>query len=126
VLGKSYKENQLLAVAAMPKIAIIDINYRFYCKNLLNINFLIIFIQLLITKNFFKMKKRTFLSVAAFAIVAITMASCAKDYTCSCTVSGISVPDATYHASKKDAQASCDAAAATYKMADASASCTLK
>jgi hypothetical protein len=72
------------------------------------------------------MKKRTFLSAVAFTVVAITMASCTKDYTCSCKVSGVTVPDATYHEPKKDAQASCDAAASTYKMADASASCTLK
>lgn len=56
--------------------------------------------------------KKTLLIVA---IAGLAMASCKKDYTCTCTTKDSTDPSFSstatfsFHAKKKDAQASCDA-----------------
>ena len=56
--------------------------------------------------------KKLLLSAAAFALVASTMTSCKKDYSCDCTytVGGVTETDKypIKDAKKKDAEAACD------------------
>lgn len=75
------------------------------------------------TKYTNTMKKTILIGgLAMFAVVAL--ASCKKDYTCSCTVNGNQATLQIKDAKKKDAQAECDEAEATYAQAG-TASCTL-
>lgn len=57
------------------------------------------------------MKKLVF-AVAALGLISLT--SCKKDYTCTCTVSGQTIKAAYVKVKKSDAQKSCDAAGVTY------------
>lgn len=57
------------------------------------------------------MKKLIF-TISAFALVAVTMTSCKKDYTCECTFSGPGTSgsiSATINDTKKNAQDKCEA-----------------
>ncbi|MBX3163940.1 MAG: hypothetical protein KF900_05625 [Bacteroidetes bacterium] len=63
------------------------------------------------------------------AVVALSMASCKKDYTCEC--SGGSIPAGLAKieykkVKKKDAQSSCDALSSTYAIYGTGISCELK
>jgi Ni/Co efflux regulator RcnB len=51
--------------------------------------------------------KKLLLSVAAFAIVATTMTSCKKEYTCSCTILGQTQDTKFEKMSKADAEDKC-------------------
>ena len=59
------------------------------------------------------------------------MVACKKDYTCACTFKSLGATTSTTlnvmieNASKGDATDVCDAAETTYKIVDATASCTL-
>lgn len=71
------------------------------------------------------MKKVLLVAVAGLFVLA----SCKKDYTCECKFTGIGegTPDMSIpieKAKKKDAQATCDAATATYSLVGGA--CTLK
>jgi len=68
---------------------------------------------------------KTILSVAAVAVLAFTMGSCKKDWTCSCTVSGFTIPTTLSNQSKSDATSKCNSIETTDKMADPNASCSL-
>ena len=72
------------------------------------------------------MKKTTSIILGMMFIGALVFTGCKKDYTCECTVSGQSVSATYTKVKKKDATDACDAAQATYKTADPSASCSLK
>lgn len=52
------------------------------------------------------MKK--FFVPALAALFIVGMASCKKDYTCTCTVSGVSVSSTIENVSKADAEEACD------------------
>ena len=66
------------------------------------------------------MKK--FIAIAALGV--LTLASCKKDYTCSCTINGVTTDSMYKDIKKKDAETACDAATATF--AAAGGTCTLK
>jgi hypothetical protein len=71
--------------------------------------------------------KKLLLSVAAFALVATTMTSCKKDYTCECTVSGTGVSgtvSGTINDTKKNAKDKCEADNGT--IAGVTTSCKIK
>lgn len=55
---------------------------------------------------------------------AFALTSCKKDYTCSCTASGVTVDYTIQDAKKKDAQDACDASSTTYSIIGGS--CELK
>jgi hypothetical protein len=67
--------------------------------------------------------KKLFLVVAIAATVGLT--SCKKDHTCTCVVTGTTLPVVIPNSSKKDAKATCDLARTTYQIADPAATCTL-
>lgn len=71
--------------------------------------------------TFIKMKKAILLG----ALGVFALASCKKDYTCTCKVNeqSIKIPLTDYK--KKDAEDACDAAKTTYSNADANTTCTL-
>lgn len=56
--------------------------------------------------------KKLVLAVAALGLISLT--SCKKDYTCTCTVSGQTIKIAIPKAKKSDATKTCDAATTTY------------
>lgn len=65
--------------------------------------------------------------IVVIAVVGLfVFASCKKDYTCDCSVSGQTLTISLNDYKKKDAESACDDAETTYKNADANASCTLK
>ena len=66
------------------------------------------------------------IAFGAFAVLGVVaLSSCKKDYTCTCTVNGGTI-SATYTKVKKaDAEEACSSSETTYKVADASASCSL-
>lgn len=68
------------------------------------------------------MKK--FAPIAAIALFAIAFTSCKKDYTCTCTVAGVSEDIPIKDAKKKDAKDACDASSAIYALGGGS--CSLK
>lgn len=43
------------------------------------------------------------------AVCAIALASCKKDYTCSCTIAGVTTDSTIADAKKADAEEACDA-----------------
>jgi len=70
------------------------------------------------------MKKLTILSIA---VVALSLASCKKDYTCTCTTSGSSTASVTkiLDVNKKQAQANCVSGTTTAGSYSGSQTCTL-
>jgi hypothetical protein len=66
------------------------------------------------------MKK--FIAIAALGV--LTLASCKKDYTCSCTAAGLTTDSVYKDVKKKDAEKACDAASVNYALI--SGSCSLK
>jgi Ni/Co efflux regulator RcnB len=55
--------------------------------------------------------KKLVLSIAALALVATTMTSCKKDYTCECTTTALGITvseEKTINDTKKNAEAECD------------------
>ncbi len=63
-----------------------------------------------------KQMKKLALSIAALALVATTMTSCKKDYTCECTVSGSGVTGGgttTIKDTKKNAEEACEKLSST-------------
>jgi len=54
--------------------------------------------------------KKLVLSIAALALVATTMTSCKKEYTCSCTILGTTTDTKLEKMSKSDAEAKCNEA----------------
>jgi hypothetical protein len=68
--------------------------------------------------------KKYLLILAAVGMIA-GLSSCKKDYTCTCTVSGTTLPVLIENASKSDADDVCDAAQTTYQVSDPSATCSL-
>ena len=52
--------------------------------------------------------KKLVLSIAALALVATTMTSCKKEYTCECTVLGISGSETYAKMKKADAEDKCN------------------
>jgi hypothetical protein len=78
------------------------------------------------------MTKKALLMMSTLVCI-ILLASCKKDYTCSCTYTDNGPPVTTTNQDfplnkmkKKDAQAACDANAATAKLVYDNATCTLK
>jgi hypothetical protein len=75
------------------------------------------------------MKKAMFLLLGAGMMLG--MVACKKDYTCACTFKLAGATTSTTFnllindAKKSDAESACDQAETTYKIADASATCTL-
>ena len=67
--------------------------------------------------------KKVILFAAASLFV---LASCKKDYTCSCKGDDFSIDVPIQDAKKKDAESACDAAQTTYKNADSTIKCELK
>lgn len=67
------------------------------------------------------------LTIGVFALFGvIALSSCKKDWTCTCTVNGVTGTAATYKDTKKsDAKASCDSVESLSKLIDASASCSI-
>lgn len=60
---------------------------------------------------------------------ALSLTSCKKDYTCSCSYNN-GMSDTTFtvmyeSAKKSDAEEACDASQASFQIVDANASCTL-
>lgn len=53
--------------------------------------------------------KKALTLFAGVAVVAMLFSSCKKDYTCSCTIAGITTKATIANASKKDATDACDA-----------------
>jgi hypothetical protein len=86
----------------------------------------VFFVDILALPKKYKMKKvLTLMFVASLAFGAV---SCSKDYNCECTAAG-ALPAQTIpiaDASKSEATDACDAAAATRKAFDATATCELK
>lgn len=66
--------------------------------------------------------KKIFL-LAAAAVISFSMMSCKKDYTCTCTIAGVTSTSTFDKVTKKDAQDACDALNAT--AAIGGGSCTL-
>lgn len=63
-----------------------------------------------------KQMKKLLLSICALALVATTMTSCKKEYTCECTVSGggfSGTASGTIKDTKKNAKEACEADNAT-------------
>lgn len=52
--------------------------------------------------------KKLVLSIAALALVATTMTSCKKKYTCSCTVLGVTTDTESAKMKKADAETWCN------------------
>lgn len=52
--------------------------------------------------------KKLFL-LAAAAVISMSMVSCKKDYTCTCTIAGSTSTSTIPNSTKKDAQTACDA-----------------
>ena len=70
------------------------------------------------------MKKLLFLAVAIASVTSLS--SCKKDYTCTCTVSGISLGASDLGTqTKSDADATCTSMQTTYQVADPAATCVL-
>lgn len=72
---------------------------------------------------------KRFLSIAAVAVALVSLSSCTKDFTCTCTFSGIGAgtpsQDFEYKdVKKKDAKESCDAQQTAW--ASGGATCELK
>jgi hypothetical protein len=63
--------------------------------------------------------------LVAAVLVAFTMVSCRKDYTCACKYNDTTVNVMIIKAKKKDAEGTCKAAEATYKQQDPEAKCTM-
>lgn len=74
-------------------------------------------------KTFIMKKLLTIMFVASLALAAT---SCKKDYTCECTVGGQTISAPIANASKGDAEDACTSIETTYKVASATATCTLK
>ena len=70
--------------------------------------------------------KKIFIAVAVIGFIATVSSSCKKDYTCECTVSGTTQTSTITNSTKSDADKSCTDIESTYKVADPSATCTLK
>ncbi len=66
--------------------------------------------------------KKIVLAVAALGLISLT--SCKKEYTCSCTVFGITSDTKTEKVSKSDAKSQCEALDTQAKVFDGS--CSLK
>ena len=64
--------------------------------------------------------------MAIVILATVGLSSCKKDYTCTCTVSGVATPVEFAKAKKKDAEDACTALETTSKVVDPAASCTLK
>jgi hypothetical protein len=60
----------------------------------------------------------------ALAIVVVALASCKKDYTCECTILGVTTPTEIKDAKKADAEDACNALDVAAKLTGGS--CTLK
>ena len=67
--------------------------------------------------------KKALTLFAGVALVAMLFTSCKKDYTCTCTISGVSTPATYTKVSKKTATDACDALNATWTALGGS--CTL-
>lgn len=70
--------------------------------------------------------KKLVLSIAALSLVATTMTSCKKDYTCECTVTVLGMTttsSTTINDTKKNAEDKCSATASS---AGATATCKIK
>jgi Ni/Co efflux regulator RcnB len=81
--------------------------------------------NLLTFKN--KTMKKLVLSIAALALVATTMTSCKKDYTCECTATVLGMTattSTTINDTKKNATETCDKGDAT--TVGAEVSCSIK
>ncbi len=83
-------------------------------------NLCLIFELLIKTKTLLKKMKKALTLFAGVALVAMLFTSCKKDYTCTCTVSGVSTTVTYSKVSKKDATTSCDASNATFVIAGGS------
>lgn len=69
----------------------------------------------------FLKNKHVFISLS-FLVLA---SSCKKDYTCLCTINGVSSNSVYEDIKKKDAEEACLSLEATAKFIDANASCSL-
>lgn len=54
--------------------------------------------------------------IAALVVLALGFTSCKKDYSCDCTVNGVTTKSPINDAKKKDAKEACDAANAIYSI----------
>jgi hypothetical protein len=62
--------------------------------------------------------------VLTIGLLVLALASCKKDYTCECTIAGVTVPTEIKDAKKADAEATCNTADVDAKLLGGS--CTLK
>lgn len=70
------------------------------------------------------MKKLAFIAAATLVVASFT--SCKKDYTCTCKGDNTATTVLPYEGVKKaDATDACDQSQATFKLVDATATCTL-
>lgn len=69
------------------------------------------------------MKKITLLAVA---FVAISFASCKKNYTCECSSNGVVIASTTIKNTKSKAKTSCDALSSTYTAYGTGVTCAIK
>ncbi|MFH1321878.1 MAG: hypothetical protein ABII90_14660 [Bacteroidota bacterium] len=65
------------------------------------------------------------LAIIAIVAFAASFSACKKDYTCSCTVSGLTITAEFLKVKKADAEDSCSSLETTYKIADPNASCSI-
>lgn len=68
--------------------------------------------------------KRSLVLILAVMFV-LGMVSCKKDYTCTCTIAGQTVPTEYMDVKKKDAEDACDAAQTAARLVDPNANCSL-
>lgn len=69
------------------------------------------------------MKKVLMFSVSALFVLGL--ASCKKDYTCTCTISGTSTSTEILDSKKGDAEDACNALEVAARIGDPNASCNL-
>lgn len=69
--------------------------------------------------------KKLIIAIAVVGFV-VSFSSCKKDYTCDCTYASQTISAEIKDSKKGDAEDTCDALEATYKLGDPSASCELK
>lgn len=69
--------------------------------------------------------KKVILPLLMAGLFVAGVTSCKKDYTCACSGDGWTLDAKFENVKKKDAEETCDAAETTYKIGDATASCTL-
>lgn len=65
------------------------------------------------------------LAIIAIVAFAASFSACKKDYTCTCTVGGLSIPITYTKVKKSYAEDNCSSLESAYKIADPTVSCSI-